>query len=208
MFPFGKKDSSISKAPSKISDYMILQSIIDENIKDNDSEVSNLEKTVDRLTNEIGQAKEKISECEKKSKRLQKRRKSVNDAILGEKAIVLTDSEMDAIFKRKSEQKESGASISVNGGKKIEVFGDMVIGRSRECDVVISDLLVSRKHAIISRKEDGFWLKDLGSTNGTVLQDSKIPKSSSVKLDKPCVITVGPAKIFFSFNTKNSQSSV
>lgn len=199
MFPFGRKDKSVSKNPSKLNDYMILQSIIDDGIKSAAEEISGLEKTVDALTNEIGEAKGRIAEAEKKSRALQKRRKSVNDAIIGEKAIVLTDSEMDAIAVRRKENELRTAFISVNGGAKFEVSGDVVIGRSRECDVVISDLLVSRKHAVISRKNDGYWIEDLGSTNGTVLQGKKMPKSSSIKLETPCSISIGAAKILFTF---------
>ena len=83
MFHFGKRESSISKTSPKLNDYMILQSILDESIQGTASEISNLEKTIDRLTNEIGDARQKISEYEKESKRLQKRRKAVNDAIKG-----------------------------------------------------------------------------------------------------------------------------
>ena len=199
MFPFGRKDKSVSKNPSKLNDYMILQSIIDDGIKSAAEEISGLEKTVDALTNEIGEAKGRIAEAEKKSRALQKRRKSVNDAIIGEKAIVLTDSEMDAIAVRRKENELRTAFISVNGGAKVKVSGDVVIGRSRECDVVISDLLVSRKHAVISRKNDGYWIEDLGSTNGTVLQGKKMQKSSSIKLETPCSISIGSAKILFTF---------
>ena len=42
-----------------------------------------------------------------------------------------------------------------------------VIGRSRRCDIVLTDPNVSRQHAEIRRQDDGFMLVDLGSTNGT-----------------------------------------
>ena len=42
-----------------------------------------------------------------------------------------------------------------------------VIGRSRRCDIVLTDPNVSRQHAEIRRQDDGFMLLDLGSTNGT-----------------------------------------
>jgi hypothetical protein len=42
-----------------------------------------------------------------------------------------------------------------------------VIGRSRRCDIVLTDPNVSRQHAEIRRQDDGFLLVDLGSTNGT-----------------------------------------
>ena len=42
-----------------------------------------------------------------------------------------------------------------------------VIGRSRRCDIVLTDANVSRQHAEIRKQDDGFMLLDLGSTNGT-----------------------------------------
>jgi hypothetical protein len=44
-----------------------------------------------------------------------------------------------------------------------------VIGRSRRCDIVLTDPNVSRQHAEVRRQDDGFMLIDLGSTNGTRL---------------------------------------
>jgi hypothetical protein len=41
-----------------------------------------------------------------------------------------------------------------------------VIGRSRRCDIVLTDPNVSRQHAEIRRQDDGFMVRDLGSTNG------------------------------------------
>ena len=42
-----------------------------------------------------------------------------------------------------------------------------VLGRSRRCDIVLTDPNVSRQHAEIRRQDDGFMLLDLGSTNGS-----------------------------------------
>jgi pSer/pThr/pTyr-binding forkhead associated (FHA) protein len=41
-----------------------------------------------------------------------------------------------------------------------------VIGRSRECDVVLSDSNVSRRHAELRPADGGWTIADLGSTNG------------------------------------------
>jgi len=41
-----------------------------------------------------------------------------------------------------------------------------VLGRSRRCDIVLTDPNVSRQHAEIRRQDDGFMALDLGSTNG------------------------------------------
>lgn len=41
------------------------------------------------------------------------------------------------------------------------------LGRSRSCDLVLTDDTVSRHHAMIRREPDRIVLTDLGSTNGT-----------------------------------------
>ena len=43
------------------------------------------------------------------------------------------------------------------------------IGRTRDCDLCLSDLSVSRRHAELVRHPDGWLLSDLGSHNGTRL---------------------------------------
>jgi hypothetical protein len=46
-----------------------------------------------------------------------------------------------------------------------------VVGRSRECDIVLDDAGVSRRHAEIRPTEEGWLLLDLGSTNGVRIND-------------------------------------
>ena len=43
------------------------------------------------------------------------------------------------------------------------------IGRTRDCDLCLADLSVSRMHALLVRREEGWVLSDLGSHNGTRL---------------------------------------
>jgi hypothetical protein len=43
------------------------------------------------------------------------------------------------------------------------------IGRARDCDLCLADLSVSRMHALLVRREEGWVLSDLGSHNGTRL---------------------------------------
>jgi len=51
----------------------------------------------------------------------------------------------------------------------------VVVGRSRECDVVLADPDVSRRHAQLRPDADGGWtLVDLGSTNGVRVNDARI----------------------------------
>jgi pSer/pThr/pTyr-binding forkhead associated (FHA) protein len=60
-----------------------------------------------------------------------------------------------------------GRAVVVAEGKRYAVPpGGATIGRSRECDIVLGDSNVSRKHAEIRPRGDGWTITDLGSTNG------------------------------------------
>lgn len=52
--------------------------------------------------------------------------------------------------------------------------GELLIGRHPECDIVLTHATVSRQHARL-RFRDGSWiLQDLGSTNGTTVNDAPV----------------------------------
>src|SRR4051794_2577162 len=52
----------------------------------------------------------------------------------------------------------------------------MVIGRGGDCAIHIDDHSVSRKHARVDPLPDGFYASDLGSTNGTYVNDMPIER--------------------------------
>jgi hypothetical protein len=58
----------------------------------------------------------------------------------------------------------------------LEGRGPWNVGRSEENDIVISDPNVSRRHARLSRSDNGFVVEDLGSTNGTLLDGAPIDR--------------------------------
>jgi hypothetical protein len=51
-----------------------------------------------------------------------------------------------------------------------------VIGRGRHCDLVIDSAKVSREHAVIRREADGWWIEDLGSSNGTWHRQARVDR--------------------------------
>ncbi|HUU00103.1 MAG TPA: FHA domain-containing protein [Myxococcota bacterium] len=90
-----------------------------------------------------------------------------------------------------------------DGASDVEVSRDMfVIGRAPECDVVLPDQLVSRKHARIEKRADGWYVVDLDSGNGTFLNDERVSESLLYNGD---LIQVGDAAI--SFAAPGSDSS-
>jgi hypothetical protein len=58
----------------------------------------------------------------------------------------------------------------------LEGRGPWGVGRTQENDIVINDPNVSRRHARISRSDNGFVVEDLGSTNGTLLDGAPIDR--------------------------------
>jgi hypothetical protein len=59
--------------------------------------------------------------------------------------------------------------------------GRFTIGRAMECDFTLADLSVSRWHARMYRKDDGWMLSDLGSTNGTRLNGWRVTTGVPVR---------------------------
>jgi sigma-B regulation protein RsbU (phosphoserine phosphatase) len=67
-------------------------------------------------------------------------------------------------------------------GKAYELAdGESVIGRSPECNVVLDVAAVSRRHAIISHKDDQYWVKDTGSRNGTIVNGQKVVDTAQLR---------------------------
>jgi pSer/pThr/pTyr-binding forkhead associated (FHA) protein len=76
-----------------------------------------------------------------------------------------------------------GSSICVLRGfyEGLEVPVDrdwLVIGRGRGADVILAEPTISRAHAAIGFEEDAFFVQDLGSTNGTLVNGSREEKST------------------------------
>ncbi len=51
---------------------------------------------------------------------------------------------------------------------------EFVVGRGEECEVVLPDRQVSRRHFRIVRDEDGYSVEDLGSKNGTYVNGAAV----------------------------------
>jgi hypothetical protein len=57
----------------------------------------------------------------------------------------------------------------------------LTIGRGGGCDLVLTDLTVSRRHAVLRKFGDQWFLEDLGSTNGTRLNGWRLRTAASVQ---------------------------
>jgi pSer/pThr/pTyr-binding forkhead associated (FHA) protein len=58
----------------------------------------------------------------------------------------------------------------------------VVLGRQKDCEFVIDDPLLSRRHSLITADPKGdFFIEDLNSTNATFLNSRKLQKKSRLQ---------------------------
>ena len=79
--------------------------------------------------------------------------------------------------------------------RRYPIYGEAVIGRSKKCDIVISEKFVSGEHLKIWYEDGEWYLEDLGSRNGTFVNDQRIRKM--VLLDPEDVISIGGLNFVF-----------
>jgi hypothetical protein len=81
------------------------------------------------------------------------------------------------------------------GGQRYHLTGEVtVVGRGTESDIVVPDTGVSRKHIKLEVTEFGTILTDLGSTNGTFVEDQRVKE---VTLLDGNAITIGRTTIMY-----------
>ena len=69
-----------------------------------------------------------------------------------------------------------------------------VLGRSRECELRLGDVNVSRRHAEVRHEDEAYWIVDLGSVNGTLVNGKRVARERLRDGDR---ITLGSTEIVF-----------
>ncbi len=81
-------------------------------------------------------------------------------------------------------------------GQKFDVCVPLVhVGRGAHNDIVLSDESVSDTHAKLQRREDGWYICDVGSTNGTYVGGQRV--ATERKLDGSPDVRFGGVKMVF-----------
>ncbi len=78
--------------------------------------------------------------------------------------------------------------IKVGSSREIQLKSETVLGRQAECDVLLTEGHASRRHARLVQAEDGYWLEDLGSSNGTFINGNRISGSRESRLGRPAAV--------------------
>lgn len=69
-------------------------------------------------------------------------------------------------------------------GSTLSLEDEVLVGRSAECDVTLADdPFVSTKHARFFRSGDNWFVEDLGSTNGTLVNAVRIGAAQMLRVD-------------------------
>ena len=97
--------------------------------------------------------------------------------------IKMVNSDIAVMLKKKNSGANSGtylkllnirSSLNFPVSESYEIAADVKIGRDRSCEIRINDPFLSQVHAEILVEEGFCFLKDMGSTNGTLLNGEKV----------------------------------
>jgi pSer/pThr/pTyr-binding forkhead associated (FHA) protein len=102
---------------------------------------------------------------------------------------------------------EAGAVVD-DGEREFLLDGrDIAIGRAPSCDIVLAgDQLASRRHALLRVRDNTYTIVDLGSSNGTYINDEEIHAETPLRDGDR--VTVGGHDLVFSTTPASPSASV
>ncbi|HFC12222.1 MAG TPA: FHA domain-containing protein, partial [Anaerolineae bacterium] len=71
----------------------------------------------------------------------------------------------------------------------------ITIGRVDSNDITLNDKAISRHHAVLERSDDGWWITDLGSTNGVLFGKTRIAANQAVRWSPDSKAHLGPFQL-------------
>lgn len=101
----------------------------------------------------------------------------------------------------KKAKEQEACFIVIRGqpqGERLSITqNEMVIGRDHQAEIHLDDPGISKKHARVQKVKNEVLLTDLGSTNGTSVNDKRIPPNSPRVLAKEDMIKIGQTILKF-----------
>ncbi len=88
-------------------------------------------------------------------------------------------------------------------GERYDLFGGLSIGRSTDADVRIEDRFASAIHARLYSRGASYYVEDMGSTNGTFLNEK--PLSGEAELADLDQIKIGDTELRFELEIPGEQ---
>lgn len=81
-----------------------------------------------------------------------------------------------------------------------------VAGRDPSCEIQIDDGRASRRHFELMQTGEGFFVTDLGSANGTLLNDEALPANEAYQLTSGDILKVSNVTVQFEVRDSGFQS--
>jgi transcriptional regulator with GAF, ATPase, and Fis domain len=126
-------------------------------------------------------------------------KKNNDESVLVTKIITKSDQTSSLQIRRASLKITKGP----DKGLQIKIQGNgVVVGSAPECDLVVTDPAVSRRHFELVPVERGFLLRDLGSKNGTGIGNIAIKEAI---LTGQAEIIIGQSRIRFSILSEHDE---
>jgi pSer/pThr/pTyr-binding forkhead associated (FHA) protein len=112
------------------------------------------------------------------------------------------------IIVKSGNAEDIGKTFTLN--KPVVVLGRLT--SQNKPDIELNDEVVSRRHVEILQKDDKYWVKDIGSTNGTMLNDDRIVAGNLYELKHNSRIGLGldgaSARIILVFKESESTNII
>ena len=75
------------------------------------------------------------------------------------------------------------AAVTLLDGSERRLEAQSTVGRDEVCEVRVEGRTVSRRHALLVRRDGRWWIADTGSANGTFLNDDRVPPGVYLRAD-------------------------
>ncbi len=85
----------------------------------------------------------------------------------------------------------AGSDTKLRAGATLELKPVTTLGSGAECDLVLRDRFVSKEHTRLRWDGVGWWAEDLGSRNGTFINNEPCPPNTPVKIEPGSNLVVG-----------------
>lgn len=113
-----------------------------------------------------------------------------------------------SLFIKPAKRTIRASLVEASSGHIIDISqAETSIGRAKSCDIVISDMAVSRFHAVLSRRSSGWMIFDTNSTAGIIVNDKYIEKKAHLE-DGDSIILGKSEYIFYSTAVTTRQHIV
>jgi len=101
--------------------------------------------------------------------------------------------------------KAAAEAITAPAPQKLDLRGrtKLTIGRHPHNDIILDHPAISRTHAYLARRDGGYVIEDVGSTNGTFVNGKRIAPGQAHTLRPGDTIRIGPIKFIFEPDTLN-----